>query len=312
MSHGLLKIIVMQTALLLLFVTGASQAVSATPVKVHSIRIVPTKVTVGKYPKITGRVKANKVGARGKTMEVIVIASVVWPDHVMKSWTWKKIKMRNGEIRSFSIPQVFKIKKAGTYKVDFNVYSKEMEPLHRLSKKFVAVDPSRSPAKKKTRKKRAAAKRSSRAAEEYRHMGLGLHANALNSAGGATMLLWPFKYVGLQVSYMQGSFSIAEGRLLARIPRSSGINPYLGVGFISVETERTVEVIDIKAEFEDSGVSGVIGAEIPFSKRLFGYVEVCGAPIELKKEITSGGTTGTAEVQFAPVSVGIGIVYFLF
>jgi outer membrane protein W len=126
------------------------------------------------------------------------------------------------------------------------------------------------------------------------------------------MLLWPFKHVGLQASYAVGSFTIAEGRLLARYPFSSGITPYLGAGYLNVTTERSVEVIGIKTRFQDSGVSGVIGVEVPLGKRIFGSIELSGASIDLKKEVISGGITGTASVKYAPITIGISIVYFLF
>jgi hypothetical protein len=147
---------------------------------------------------------------------------------------------------------------------------------------------------------------------ENRHVGVGIYANTLNGAGGAMILLWPFKYVGLQGSYTTGSFTITEGRVLARLPLSSGINPYLGAGYLIVNTERSVELINVREKFQDKGVSGVIGVEIPLSRRLSGYIEVCGASIDLKKEIRTGTVTGTASVKYAPVSIGIGIAYFLF
>ena len=126
------------------------------------------------------------------------------------------------------------------------------------------------------------------------------------------MILWPFKYVGLQGSYTVGSFTITEGRVLARMPLSSGINPYLGVGYLNVSTEKSVNIINVKEKFQDSGVSGVIGVELPLGKDFFGYVEICGASIDLKKEVTSGSITGTASVKYSPVSIGLGLVYFLF
>ncbi len=309
---------IIHSLLLLLLVAGASHPAFAGPVKVQSIQIVPTETTVGRHPKITGSIKATKALARGKTLDITVIAAMVWPDHVVKSWTWKKVSMRSGEIRSFTIPKTYDVKLAGTYKVDFNVYSRDMKPLHSLSKTFVAVDPSRPP--EKTAKpegegphdKVIPSGKEAIYPTESRHVGLGVYANALNSTGGATMLLWPFKYVGFQGSYTAGSFTIAEGRILARLRLSSGINPYLGAGYLNVTTERSVEIIGIKTRFQDSGVSGVIGAEIQLSKGLFGYVEISGASIDLKKEVTNGSITGTASVKYAPVTIGIGVVYFLF
>lgn len=317
MNDRSLKIFV-QTVLLLLFMIGASPVAFSAPVEVQSIRILPTRVTVGKYPNITATIAAKKIEGRGTTVEVTVIASVVWPDHVMRSWTWKEIRMSSGEIRSFSIPQVFKIKSAGTYKVDFSVYSKTMDPLHRLSQTFIAEDPSHPDADKNSSKKSGTDRQSPPHQKKTDHpaedplVGIGVYVNTLNPSGGVTMLLWPFKYVGLQGIYTDGMFSIAEGRLLARYPLSSGINPYMGVGYVNVATERSVEFINIKTQFRDTGVSAVIGAEIPVSERVFGYVEICGTSIVLKKDVASAGVTGTADVTFAPVSIGIGIVYFLF
>jgi outer membrane protein W len=126
------------------------------------------------------------------------------------------------------------------------------------------------------------------------------------------MFLWPFKNVGLQASYSGGSFTIAEGRILARFPFLSGITPYLGAGFLNVSTERSVEIIGIKTRFEDSGMSGVIGVEIPLGKRVFGSVEISGSSIDLKKEVNSGSIAGTASVNYTPVTIGINIGYYLF
>ena len=303
--------------LLFLLVSGAAQSAFAGPVEIQSIRIVPSEITVGRYPEITGSIKATKALARGETLVITVIAVVVRPDHVVKSWKWKNVKMRTGDIRSFTIPKEYEMKLAGTYKVDFNVYSKEMLPLHRLSKTFVAVAPSLPPAIKTTPIDRGArteaiSERAVGSPAEYRSMGVGLYANTLNGTGGATMLLWPFKHVGLQASYSVGSFTIAEGRVLARYPFSSGITPYLGAGYLNVTTERSVEIIGVKTKFQDSGVSGVIGVEVPLGKSMFGSVELSGASINLKKEVASGSITGTASVKYAPVTIGINLVYFLF
>lgn len=136
--------------------------------------------------------------------------------------------------------------------------------------------------------------------------------NTANTAGGATLLLWPLKYVGLQGSYTMGWFTTTEGRLLARAPLASGINPYLGVGYASVTTDRKVNVIGAKTVFRDSGPSGVLGLEIPIFRKLFGYVEISNAVVDLKKEMTSGGLTGKATVKYAPLTIGISIVYYAF
>lgn len=303
--------------LLFLFVSGTAHSAFAEPVEIQSLQIVPSENTVGRPPEITGSIKATKALARGETLVITVIAVVVRPDHVVKSWTWKNVRMRTGDIRSFTIPKEYEMKLAGTYKVDFNVYSRDMMPLHRLSKTFVAVAPSLPPVNKTTpadggARTEATSERAAGSPAEYRGIGVGLYANTLNSTGGATMLLWPFEHVGLQASYTVGSFSIAEGRILARFPVSSAIRPYLGVGYLDVTTERSVEVINVRTRFHDSGMSGVIGVEVPLGRNMFGSIELSGASIDLKQEVISGGITGTASVKFAPVTIGINMVYFLF
>jgi hypothetical protein len=229
----------------------------------------------------------------------------------MKSWTWKKVSMRAGDIKSFTIPKEYGIKLAGSYKVDFNVYSGDMLPMHKLATTFVVVDPSLQPAITTTPES-AAPVHAAKHPAESNHLGVGLYSNTLNSTVGATVILWPFKYVGFQGSYTAGSFTITEGRVLARLPLSSGINPYLGVGYLNVKAEETVEVINTKEKFQDSGPSGVVGVEIPLGKDFYGYVEICGSSIDLKKEVTSGSVSGTASVKYSNVSIGLGIVYFLF
>jgi outer membrane protein W len=236
----------------------------------------------------------------------------------MKSWIWKNVNMKAGEVKQFTIPKEYAVTLAGSYKVEFNVYTKDMKPMNRLSRSFVAIDPSQPLVKKTTPKKDVAGTaalssgQASAHAAEYPHFGVGVYANTLNLAGGATVLLWPLKYVGIEGSYTVGTFTTTEGRLLARYPLSSGINPYVGIGYLSVSTEQTVDVIGAKSKFKDSGVSGVIGAEIPLNKSIYGYVEISGANIDLKQNGTNGVLTWTATVKYAPVTVGIGIVYYLF
>ncbi len=292
--------IIIPTILLLLLASGAFHPAYAGPVEVQSIQINPSETTVGMYPDITGSIKVNKVSAPGGTLEMTVIAVVLRPDHVMKSWVWKNVNMKAGELKKFTIPKEYAMTLAGTYKVDFNVYTKDMKPLHRLSKNFVVIDTSL-PLEKAVVKP-----------AEYPHIGVGLYANTLNPSGGATVLLWPLKYVGIQGTYTVGSFTTTEGRLLVRFPLSLGINPYVGIGYLSVSTERTVDAIGVKSKFKDSGVSGVIGAEIPLNKNIYGYVELSGANIDLEQNVTNGVVTGTATVKYEQVTIGLGIVYYLF
>lgn len=307
-----LKIIM--PVVLLLLVPGASHTAFAGTVEIQSIQILPVEIMDGELPEITGTVTSDSAKTTDKTMEIIVFATLTRPDHAVKLWTWKEIRITPGESKGFSIPKEYELKLRGVYKVDFSVYSKDMRPLNKLSKSFTVVVPSR-PSVEKTSQAIVTGSTgtfSGKAFDHDRQVGVGIHANIVNSAGGATMLLWPFKYVGLQGSFTMGEFTTAEGRLLARLPLSSGINPYAGVRYVSVATERTVDVIGVKTTFKDSGVSGVLGVEIPLRRRVFGYVEISNTRVDLKKEVAGGGRTGTATVKYSPFSVGFSIVYYAF
>lgn len=307
-----LKIIL--PVVLLLLMPGASHTAFAKTVEIQSIQIVPVEIMDGELPEITGTVTSDSAKTTGETMEITVFATLTRPDHAVKLWTWKEIRITAGESKVFSIPKEYEMKLRGVYKVDFSVYSKDMRPLNKLSKSFTVVVPSRLSVQKTSQAAVTGGTGtfSGKASDHYRQIGVGVYANIVNPAGGATILLWPLKYVGLQSSYTMGEFTTVEGRLLARLPLSSGINPYAGAGYVSVATERTVDVIGIKTTFKDSGVSAVLGVEIPLRRSVFGYAEISNTRVDLKKEVTSGGRTGTATVKYSPFSVGFSIVYYAF
>jgi len=309
--------IMMSIVLVLLFGPGGAHAAFSGKVGISSLQVLPAETVSGKHPEISGAILATGAKSAGETVEAIVIASVTHPDHTVKSWKWDKVILKNAIVTSIAIPKEYDVRAPGVYRVDLSVYSKDMRPLAKLSKNFTVIEPGRpGVATAPTVSKPAAgppppAKAAARTSDD-RHFGLGAYVNTVNTAGGATMLLWPSKYAGLQASYSMGNFTTAEGRLLLRFPLSGGINPYLGVGYASVSTERTVDTINIRTTFSDSGPTGALGIEIPLGKRWVGYAEVSGTSIDLKKEVSSGGISGTAEVKYSPVTVGFSIVYYLF
>lgn len=309
------NMIIFTAMLMHCFLAVISDAAFAASIEVQSIQIFPARTTVGKYPDISGSVKMIKADVPGGEKEINVIAVLYRPDNILKSWTWMNVRMRAGEIKQFDMPQEYDLKLPGTYKVDYNVYSKDMRPLHRLSKTFVAVDPLHAPSgttalKGTTATDTSSTDRLSQPREEDKYLGLGIYGNALNPAGGATILLWPFKYIGIQGIYTDGVFTSAEGRLLIRSPRSSGLNPYFGIGYVDVRKEK--EIIGVETEFRDKGISSVIGLELRLSRSVHAYAEISSVTIELEKQVSNGGQTVNATVDYAPVTIGIGIVYFLF
>ena len=310
-----LKFVIPAVFLLLL----QSGAAIAAQVELQAIQIRPIEVTSGKHPEIIGSIKSKTYD---ETVTVNVIASITGPDNAVKTWKWEKILVKPDETKGFSVPKEYDIQLAGVYKVEFSVYSLDMQPLSKGMNRFIvsaaplSAGTTTTPTTPKTQKTGsagagAAAKKAARRPADYPRFGLGLQGNVVNGAGGATMQFWPFKQVGLQASYTMGYFTTTEARLLVRFPRAR-FTPYFGLGFASVSTERTVEVVNITTTFSDTGVTGALGAEMPLRKNIKGYVEISGAAISLKKEVTDGTLIGTAEILYSPVTVSAGVVFFLF
>ncbi len=305
-----MRSLVTHIAFLLLLVTNGEVAYAATaaPVEVGPIQVFPGAPLTGQHLRITARIKRTTSASPLEPLVVNVIAVVVRPDHLMKSWVWNKVSLARYESKELSLPaDAYDIKLAGNYKIEFNVYSADMN--HRLAARsttFSVVNPSL-PAESKAPARLEAPRRG---IAERNYFGVGIYGNALDPAGGATLILWPFRNVGLQGTYTVGTFTSYEARLLVKFEPSWGFRPYIGVGYVSVSKES--DVIGIKTEFKDSGVSGAAGVEIPLSRRTYGYVEVSGAKIDLEKIVTNGAQTVNASVKYYPVTIGAGIVFYLF
>ena len=118
------------------------------------------------------------------------------------------------------------------------------------------------------------------------------------------------KHIGVQGSVTTGTFTSYEGRLLARSERSGGLGLYAGIGFLQVTTNK--DILNIGTKFEDSGMSGVVGLELPIIKNMLLCLEASAAGIELKRTVTSGARTVHASVKYAPVTIGAALVLPLF
>jgi hypothetical protein len=302
-------------ALVCLALSGASGSVTAappSPVDVVSIEIVPDSPAVGQLPKIIGHLSRTHAPVPLEPAMFNVIAVVKLPSNVTKSTMWKNETFERGQSKKYPFTTVFDTKQPGSYRVEYNVYSADMR--HRLttSAKTFTVGAAAPPQAEEPKAPPPAVKKeeAGRPAAERNILGVGIYGNALNPAGGGTVLLWPSELVGLQASYTVGTFTTAEVRLLARFGPVWGVKPYVGVGYLKVT--KTEDVIGVSTDFKDSSVSGVIGAEVPLGRRWFGYVEVSGASIDLQEIVTNGGQTVKATVDYAPVTIGVGIVYYRF
>jgi hypothetical protein len=302
---------ILTSCLLLLHLLGSASFAAATaPVAVEAIQVMPSATMPGAYPDIT----ASIIMKSADSLQINIVAVVTRPDYVTKSWQWKKVSLAPGEIKSLTLPKEYDIRLIGVYKVEFVIYSSDMQRrLSALSRTFTVSDqPPGKSAPQQDQKGPAVetAAQKTRHEQERSYLGAGVYANALNPAGGATVLVWPTKNVGLQASYTLGTFTSYEGRLLAKMELSSGFNPYLGAGYLHVS--KTSNVIGISTTFTDSTVSGVAGIEVPLGKKMRAYLEVSGAKIDLQKIVTDGSRTVSATVDYSPVSIGAGLVYSIF
>ncbi len=297
--------------LLLAFSAGTASAASRAAAEVRSITIAPASSVQGQVPAITAVIVRTKDPAPVEPAVYNIITVITLPDNSTKSSARRGERFERGQSREFVVPRLFDTKLAGTYKVEFHVYSADMRRrLATAAQTFtvaqgapaVVAPPAKQAAVKKEEPKQPEAGRPV--------FGLGIYGNALNPAGGGTAILWPFEHVGIQGIYTVGMFTTTEARLLVKIGEVAGTHPYFGVGYLNVSKEDTV--IGVSTTFKDSGISGVIGTEIPLGRRWFGYVEVSGTSIDLKQTVTSGAQTVNASVSYAPVTISAGIVYYLF
>jgi hypothetical protein len=304
-----MRIPVISTILILLILANGEIALSATaaPVEVGPIHVTPEATQIGQHPRITATVKQTTLKAPQKSIVVNVIAVVVLPDHSTKSWTWKNVSLARGASKEFSPPADYYVKLAGKYKIEFHVYSADMR--HRFgtrSTTFSVISPSRPAERKVPARTEAPPQRIT----ERNSFGVGFYGNLLNPAGGATLMLWPFQNVGFQGTYTTGIFTSYEARLLVKFELSPGYYPYFGAGYLNVSRE--MDIIGITTNFRDSSISGVIGVEIPLGSSIFGYAEVSGNAIQLQEIVTNGTQTVKSTAEYAPVTIGVGIVYYLF
>ncbi len=298
--------------LLLVFSSGMASAASSAAAEVRSITVAPGSPTKGQVPAITAVIARTKDAAPVEPAVFNIITVITLPNNITKSSMRQGERFERGQSREFAVPtRLFDTKLTGMYKIEFHVYSADMRRrLATLAQTFTVAQgapaavapPAKLAAVKKEEPKRPEAGRPV--------FGLGIYGNALNPAGGGTAILWPFEHVGIQGIYTVGMFTTTEARLLVKIGEVAGTHPYFGVGYLNVSKEDTI--IGVSTTFKDSGISGVIGTEIPLGRRWFGYIEVSGTSIDLKQTVTSGAQTVNASVSYAPVTISAGIVYYLF
>lgn len=164
------------------------------------------------------------------------------------------------------------------------------------------IQPEKSSGDISTYKKGGSAKR--------KFIGIGGYVNTLNLSVGPTIIFYPFENLGLQGIYGIGTFKTYGVRGFYRFNPNSKFKPYIGIGYLHVEKEKTI--IGVNTKIKDDSLNIFGGVELPIYKDLFAYVEVAGAPMKLEADITNGGRRARATVEYTPITIGTGIVYYLY
>jgi len=300
-----IAVIIVVLEFFVLHVVPDVYAASSEVVDLGPITVAPDHLSQGQYPNIETRVsKAPK--AAGERVVVNIIAVVTQPDNRVRSWNWQKVSISRGADRLITVPKEYDTTITGTYRVEVNVYSSDMKRRYASRSRSFTVQRRKEPQEVK----KGAAIGAAGAERERVYAGLGLYGNALNPAGGGTLFLWPSRYVGVQGIYSTGVFSSYEGRLLVKRDFSSKYSVYGGIGYIHVTAEK--DIIGVTTQFEDGGMSGVVGVEVSLGKKVLLYIETSAAKIDLEKTVTNGSQTVNATVEYAPVTIGISLVMAIF
>jgi hypothetical protein len=309
--------ILTSTVVIIGFWMEVAQGKVEAPVVIEEITGISAPFSPGERPKIAATIAAAPQAVqRGRAIEVTIIAAVTRPDHELQSWQWKNVLFAPGERKSFSLPKEYSITAVGTYRIAFTVYSSDMEKqFSSRSLTFTVAAPgSPRPAEALTtragKKNRAAGQTELQREGRRTYLAVGVTGNVVNPAGGVTILAWPLPQVGLQGTYVVGSFTSREVCILGRYEGSSWFNPYLGIGWLQVT--KKAKVIGVETTFSSGAPTAHVGIEIPLGRRLIGYVEVIGTTMRLRKEVLTATEVATASVTYVPVSVQASIVVSLF
>jgi len=142
-------------------------------------------------------------------------------------------------------------------------------------------------------------------------VGIGVHVNALNVSAGPALMLWPLENVGFEITYGLGLATTYEVRGMYKFRPMMTVNPYVGAGYLHAEKTETVVQVDITKRADSVEVFG--GIERALYKKLHGYVEVAATPLRLGTvNVTSGTNSGSQEAVYFPVTIGVGLIWYVF
>lgn len=317
--------------------------------EVYSVTITPRSVTAGTYPEIIGFVQnASTLKNKKKGSAVFdVTALITYPDGTQKSYLWRNVNFTASQKKSYLCPNSYDIRQIGVYKITYSVYNGVRTHLYAsnsgsftVSSPSVIARPAPSPETKSKAPETAKTIQPSKApvpaelrsehvqktlapdtgkpalaeakavSGERQVMGIGAYVNTLNFSGGPNLVIWPLRNLALQGTYGVGSFTSYEARMFYRFVLSERVHPYLGAGYL--HAERSAHVLGVAVRIADDGYTAFGGVELPLTKTLSGYIDVSGTSLKLKKEVDNGTSQATATVNYSPVTVSTGLVFYLF
>lgn len=140
-------------------------------------------------------------------------------------------------------------------------------------------------------------------------LGFGGYINTINLSAGPTLIVWPSENFALQGSYGAGTYTSYEARGFYRFNPLSRLKPYFGAGYIHADKQATVIGVDTTISGDSFSVFG--GIETVLYKNLYLYADVSATPIKLEKDVRSSTQRATVTVDYTPVTVGAGVVFYV-
>lgn len=308
-------------------------------------------VSVGSYPEITAYVqnKTSSTSKTGGNAVFDIKKVLTLPDKTKNVWFWDDVSFSPNQKKAYPLGKNYDISKPGAYQIEFLVYDSSRKYLiSSLSKTFTVKEavvkvPPPVPITKETVEppkttvptppvpeiKPVVAQKAEMPAlppqkapvsqpsetQIRRYIGIGGFANTLNFSGGPTLILWPLKNLAIQGFYGWGTFESYEMRGFYRFDLSSRFKPYLGAGYF--HTERDFEVTSsgntvIEGTLKGNSYTVFGGVEVSLIKdRLAFYADISGTPLKLEDDVAIGSDTVKVSVDYSPVTIGTGLVFYI-
>lgn len=302
--------------------------------EISSVTINPASTPVGTYPEIKAVIQntSKKSSSDGKASFDIKLLLTL-PDKTTKLWTWRNNKFSADQKMQFKAPQDFNIKQSGSYTVEYSVFiAGASKPLTSRTESFSTINPAAAPkpvasapklaatadARKKPKDPDANLKAPKPSSSAPKHagtdrntIGIGIHFNTVNVSAGPALMFWPMENAGLEITYGLGFTTTYEVRGMYRFQPVMTISPYVGAGYLHAEKKETLLQTDITMKGESFSIFG--GIERALYSKLHAYAELSLTPLKLGSVNVNTATNNSSQnINYIPVTVGIGILWYVF